>query len=137
MRELDAETIRHALETARENGFRVVKLQADETKFRAVLGKPARKAAAANLQALIEIAEPTEADGIELLTAGLVGYFRETAEPFQVGRTIERGEVVASISALGLANDVASNVSGEILEVLVETGQPVAYGQVLAKVKTA
>lgn len=135
MRELDADTIRHALETARTHGFRTVRIQADETKFRAVLGKPARKKPALNLQALIELDEPREEDGVKNLTAGLVGYFRESSEPLSVGRVIERGEVIASISALGLANDVESAVSGEILEVLVEPGQAVEYGQVLAKVK--
>ena len=47
----------------------------------------------------------------------------------------ETGDIVAVISQLGIANDVESRVSGEIVEVLIEENQPVMFGQVLARIK--
>lgn len=70
-----------------------------------------------------------------VLTAPVVGYLREVATPLAVGRKVDAGETVAEIVALGLANDVVSPASGEVVELLVEPGSPVEYGQVLAKVK--
>ena len=50
---------------------------------------------------------------------------------------MDKGEIVASIAALGLNNDVESPVSGEIIEVLVKPDQAVEFGQALALVKAA
>jgi acetyl-CoA carboxylase biotin carboxyl carrier protein len=64
-----------------------------------------------------------------------VGYYRADGAKLEVGQTIEKGDVVATIAALGLANDLESPVSGVVTEVLAKEGDPVQYGQVLAKVK--
>ena len=67
------------------------------------------------------------------IKATLVGYYREAKEPIAVGRTIRKGDPVGTIEALGIVTDVTSKVEGEIVEVLVEPGQAVEYGQVLAR----
>jgi acetyl-CoA carboxylase biotin carboxyl carrier protein len=133
MPELDAETIRHALKIAREHGFRSVRLKADETKFSAVLGRPKRPSSLPPLSELFERSDIAE--GHAEIVSPMVGYYREAATKLEKGKAVSRGDVVAIIAALGLANDVESTVEGEIVEVVVEPGQPVEYGQVLAKVK--
>ena len=69
------------------------------------------------------------------IKANQVGYYRPAGKPLEVGLTVSKGDVVAVISALGLANDLESPVEGEVVEVLVADGEPVQFGQVLAQVK--
>lgn len=133
MPELDTDTIRHALQIARKHGFRSVRLRAEDSKFRAVLGKAPRKTIEQPSGAVIQLAD--EEPEFLTICSHLVGYFREGEVPLEVGNEVCRGDVVGVVTALGLANDVESQVEGEIVDVLVEPGQPVEYGQVLAMVK--
>ena len=132
MSNLDLELVRHALSVARKHGFAEVELGVGEESFSAKLD-PAPPKSKTKKSAAIEAAS-TESE-LQNVVATLVGYYREAKQPLQVGATINKGDVVAVISALGIANDVESKVSGEVVEVLVEPNQPVEYGQVLARVK--
>ncbi len=131
MSNLDLELVRHALSVARQRGFAEVELAIGEQNFSAHLDPLPRKAGQAKASGPEAPKEP------ELLniTATLVGYYREAKRPLRVGDIVQKGDVVAVVAALGIANDVESKVSGEVVEVLVEPNQPVEYGQTLAKVK--
>jgi biotin carboxyl carrier protein len=48
---------------------------------------------------------------------------------------VERGEIVAVVSGLGLDTEVEAPAGGEIVEVRVKPDQPVEYGQVLARIE--
>jgi biotin carboxyl carrier protein len=130
MATLDPELVRHALSVARQHGFAEVELGIGDDSFAAKLdtmppkihGKPRPGGAAS---------EPE----LQTIAATLVGYYRPTKPPLQIGQTVKKGDIVAIIAALGIANDVESKVAGEVVEVLVEPNQPVEYGQVLAKVR--
>lgn len=66
----------------------------------------------------------------------LVGTFyaapSEDAEPFvKVGDTVKEGQVLAIVEAMKLMNEIESDYSGTIAEILVENGQGVEYGQPL------
>lgn len=65
----------------------------------------------------------------------LVGIFRWNNE-YRVGDVVSIGEKIGYLDSLKTKTDVVSDVSGEILEVLVEDGVPVEYGQVLVVVKS-
>jgi len=65
----------------------------------------------------------------------LVGIFRWNNE-YRVGNLVSVGEKIGYLDSLKTKTDVISDVSGEILEVLVEDGMPVEYGQVLVVVKS-
>jgi acetyl-CoA carboxylase biotin carboxyl carrier protein len=59
------------------------------------------------------------------------------AEPFvQVGTKIAVDSRLCIIEAMKVMNEIKSEVAGEILEVLVENGEPVEFGQPLFLVKT-
>lgn len=133
MASIDADVVKHALTVAREYGFAEVELTNGESRFSASLEPAPRRK---------KPAPPThDENGVaivpELLAvkATHVGYLRAEGGKLQVGQVIAKGDVVASIATLGLANDVESSVSGEIVEVLVKDGDSVQFGQVLAKVK--
>ena len=54
------------------------------------------------------------------------------APPFvEVGSRISAGDVVCIIEAMKILNQIESEVSGSVKEILVENGQPVEYGQTL------
>lgn len=58
-------------------------------------------------------------------------------DPFVTkGSTITKGSVVCIVEAMKLFNEIESEVSGEIVEILVENGEIVEYGQPLYRVKT-
>ena len=60
------------------------------------------------------------------------------AEPYvDVGDAISPGKVLCIIEAMKLMNEIESEVSGKIIEILVENAQPVEYNQVLFKVQKA
>ncbi len=69
------------------------------------------------------------------ITAPMVGIFHVTEGIAAVGATVTEGQVVGSIESVKLANDIKSNVAGTVVEVMVEDGMPVEYGQQLFKVE--
>ena len=55
-----------------------------------------------------------------------------TADPYiQVGQSVQTGAVLCIIEAMKLMNEIESEVSGKIVKILVENGQPVEYNQTL------
>ncbi|MNC99806.1 Biotin carboxyl carrier protein of acetyl-CoA carboxylase [compost metagenome] len=58
------------------------------------------------------------------------------ADPFvKVGDKVKEKTVVCIIEAMKLMNDIVADTTGEIVEILVENGQLVEYGQPLFLVK--
>ncbi len=60
------------------------------------------------------------------------------AAPFvEVGSTIEPGSTLCIVEAMKLMNEIESDVSGKLVKILVENGQPVEYDQTLFLVEKA
>ena len=58
------------------------------------------------------------------------------AKPFvTVGQSINKGDKVCIIEAMKLMNEIESEVSGKVVEICVQDGQPVEFGQVLMYVE--
>ncbi len=54
------------------------------------------------------------------------------ADPFvQVGTTVKVGDTLCIIEAMKLMNEIESEFAGTVVEILVENGQPIEYGQPL------
>ncbi len=133
MASIDLEVVKHALSVAREHGFAEVELANGDARFSASLEAiPRKKKAAAVVQTPIQ-SDPIS--GLFPIKAGFVGYLRSAGSKLAVGQSVDKGESVASIATLGLSNDVEASATGEIVEVLVNDGDPVQFGQVLAQVK--
>lgn len=133
MASIDAEVVKHALQVARDHGFAEVELANGEAQFRASL-EPATRSKIQATGVVDESDFPPETSLLSI-KATHVGYFREDEGKLEVGYHVAKGDVVASISTLGLANDVESTVAGEIVEVLVKDGDAVEFGQAIARVK--
>jgi acetyl-CoA carboxylase biotin carboxyl carrier protein len=60
------------------------------------------------------------------------------AAPFvQVGSMVEPGAVLCIVEAMKLMNEIEADVSGKIVKIMVENGQPVEYDQTLFLVEKA
>ncbi|NLY51699.1 MAG: acetyl-CoA carboxylase biotin carboxyl carrier protein [Firmicutes bacterium] len=76
------------------------------------------------------------AEGLVTIEAPMVGTFYRApapdAEPYvEVGSIVEVGQPLCIIEAMKLMNEIESEVSGRIVEILAENAQPVEYGQPL------
>ena len=71
-----------------------------------------------------------------IVKSPLVGTFyaapSEDAEPFvKVGDSVKEGQVLAIVEAMKLMNEIESDFTGTVKEILVENGQGVEFGQPL------
>ncbi len=78
--------------------------------------------------------------GVVYVKSPMVGTFYKAASPeskpfAEVGSKITETSVVCIIEAMKIMNEIQSEVKGTVVEILVENGQPVEYGQKLFKVK--
>lgn len=85
-------------------------------------------------------APEVEEKGITYVKSPMVGTFYRAPSPdsppfAEEGGKIKVDSVVCIIEAMKVMNEIQSEVSGKILEILVENGEPVEYGQALMKVK--
>jgi len=80
--------------------------------------------------------EARAADDLHLVKSPIVGTYYGSpspgAEPFvKVGGYIETGQTLCIVEAMKLMNEIESDISGEVLRIFAENGQPVEYGQPL------
>ena len=86
-----------------------------------------------------QVAPPGRSDLAEI-TSPMVGTFYRAAapgeEPFvEVGNNVKVGQTICILEAMKLMNEIESEFNAEIIEILVENGTPVEFGQVLMRVK--
>jgi len=79
---------------------------------------------------------------LEEIKSPMVGTFYRAPAPdeppfTEVGARIRVGDTVCIIEAMKLMNELEAEVSGEVVEILVENAQPVEFGQVLMRVKAS
>jgi acetyl-CoA carboxylase biotin carboxyl carrier protein len=76
-----------------------------------------------------------EASGHKVLAPMVGTFYRSSspeAEPFaKVGDTISAGDTLCVIEAMKMMNQIESDVSGTVLSVEIENGEPIEFGQVL------
>jgi len=49
----------------------------------------------------------------------------------EVGTVVKKGQPLCIVEAMKLMNEIQAEVSGEVVRIYVENGQPVEYGQPL------
>jgi acetyl-CoA carboxylase biotin carboxyl carrier protein len=97
---------------------------------------PARVSPAQGIPAVSE--EPAKESLLEIKSP-MVGTFYAAAEPgakpyMSVGDRVKNGQIVCIIEAMKIMNEIESEFSGVVREVLVQNAQPVEYGQVLFRI---
>ena len=147
------EEIRELAQIMKENGLGVLELQEDGTSLRletacatapvvqAVVpaAAPAAPAPAPTAPATAPDGTPVDFNNLKEVKSPMVGMFYQApspeADPYvRVGSKVKKGDVLCVIEAMKLLNEITADTDGEIVDVCVENGQLVEYGQVLFKI---
>jgi acetyl-CoA carboxylase biotin carboxyl carrier protein len=152
--------IKELIELIAEKQFTEFELERDNFRLRLQRGSPATAAAALSSTASSALASgsivmpeirPIEVtpeaapvsvpeELLHFVASPIVGTFYRaaspTAEPFaKLGEMVQEGKTLCIIEAMKLMNEIPSDVSGTVVKILVENGQPVEYGQPLFGIK--
>ena len=74
------------------------------------------------------------------VTAPMVGTFYRSPAPeespfVEIGSVVAAGQTVCILEAMKLMNELEAEAAGEVVEILVENGTPVEFGQVLMRIR--
>jgi acetyl-CoA carboxylase biotin carboxyl carrier protein len=88
------------------------------------------------------VSPPANEPKYDVIASPMVGTFYRAVAPgepsfVEVGDRIRNGQTVCIIEAFKVMNELEAEVSGEVMEILVENGQAVEFGQPLMRVKPA
>jgi acetyl-CoA carboxylase biotin carboxyl carrier protein len=107
----------------------------------AVAATPPMAVAAPPAAPVAEVPNPIDKKWVEIKSP-MVGTFYRAPNPDEppftaVGDRIANGQTVCIIEAMKLMNELEAEVAGQVMEILVENGQPVEFGQTLMHVNPA
>ena len=154
--QLDHEQLHRLLEALGDSDIQEFRLEGDDFRLEIRRNLPGQAvvapvmaapvATAASVKPLDSASPPpaatsTRSDLLEI-TAPMVGTFYRAPAPgepsfVEVGTRINVGQAVCILEAMKLMNELESEVGGEVVEILVDNGTPVEFGQVLMRVKPA
>lgn len=81
---------------------------------------------------------PVNKKWIEISSPMVGTFYRSPApdeDPFvEIGETVRKGQAICIIEAMKLMNEIESEANGQIMEILVQNGEPVEYGQALMRI---
>ncbi len=154
--QLDHNQLRELIALLGESDIQELKLEGDDFRLELRRNLPASQpqvvmqaapaaipapapAAPATLSVAPPAAPAVRSDLVEI-TAPMVATFYRAPSPgdpafVELGARINVGQTVCILEAMKLMNELESEVSGEVVEILVENGTPVEFGQVLMRVK--
>ena len=75
-----------------------------------------------------------------IVKSPMVGTFYTKPSPasenyVEIGKTVKKGDILCIIEAMKLMNEIESEFSGEVIEILVKDGDTVEYGTPLFRIK--
>jgi acetyl-CoA carboxylase biotin carboxyl carrier protein len=144
----DVKRIRRLVELMNEHDLSEVDLRQGEQRIKIRKGHdpvytagPAPASAPAPVAA--PVASPARGDDANLavVKSPMVGTFYTSSSPdtppfVKVGDHVGSSTTVCIIEAMKVFNEIPAEVSGQVVAVLVENGEPVEFGQPLFKVDT-
>lgn len=103
---------------------------------------PAAPAAATPEQLREQTSAGESEAGIAYVTSPFVGTFYRASAPetdsfVEVGSSVKPGQTLCIVEAMKLMNEIEAEVAGTVVEILVENGKSVEFGQKLFKLKVS
>jgi len=85
---------------------------------------------------------PAKKDNLKEVPSPFVGTFYRSSSPgadpyVREGQLVKAGDVLCIIEAMKLMNEIECEISGKVISILVENGQPVEYGEPLFLIETS
>ena len=144
---LDLDQLRELIRLLDESNLTEIEVAHDDDRIRVrrdpapVVGAVASPSAGASSTTQSGSALAEQDDG-NYVTSPFVGTFYRAPSPeteafVQQGDSIAPGQVLCIVEAMKLMNEIESEVSGTIVEILVENGKPVEYGDRLFRIETS
>jgi acetyl-CoA carboxylase biotin carboxyl carrier protein len=129
----DIKTIEGIVLAAKRHGLTAVRIRQGDVSLRLEL--PAD--ALSNPEVLIRAEAPgTDPPATNVVVRStMVGFFRSAPSGVEEGTQVAPDTVIGIIEALGLPNEIPAGLVGTLDELLVEDGQPVEYGQAIARIR--
>jgi len=144
--EISSEQLQRIVHLLDKSDVSEIEVKRASSGMRLVLRK-AKAAEGSNIQTAVPLFVETEEpasppDTRHTVTAPLVGIFHSWAKPrgaplVSPGDNVTVGQRVGTIQSLNVLNEVETLVAGRIVEILVEDGHPVEYGQPLMTIDSA
>jgi acetyl-CoA carboxylase biotin carboxyl carrier protein len=84
--------------------------------------------------------ESSDGEDLAIVTSPIVGTFYRSPEPesrpfVEVGDVVRKGQVLCIIEAMKLMNEIDSEHDGEVVNIYIENGQAVQYGERLFAIR--
>ncbi len=137
---LNMDELRELANLVIEHGFTDFEFENENIRIRLskMTSAPAAAPIAAPAIAVEPAAEPAvdEDAGLHKITSPIVGTFYRSPGPdkdayVSEGSNVSPETTVCIVEAMKLMNEIQAEVSGEVVKIYVENGQPVEYGQPL------
>lgn len=124
----------------------IVKIEPEKKEVQKVKETPVKSTEVTNEPAALE-ARPqvvseaaVDSANVKVINSPIVGTFYTSAGPgkdnfVNVGSKVKKGQTLCIIEAMKLMNEIDSEVSGEVVEILADNEQMVEYGQPLFKIR--
>ncbi|MBP9112228.1 MAG: acetyl-CoA carboxylase biotin carboxyl carrier protein [Polyangiaceae bacterium] len=142
---VDLTKLQNLLELLRKESVHEFEHEDEKVKLRIVRGQAfvaAAQPVAAAVSAAPAVAAPVNDPNTVEITSPFVGTFYRAPSPdapafVEVGSTVRPGQALCIVEAMKLMNEIESEISGTIVEILVQNGKSVEFGQKLFRVKKA
>jgi acetyl-CoA carboxylase biotin carboxyl carrier protein len=146
--QISLEQLKSLLETLEKGDVSEFEYEDEQLKLRLSLGKKAMPvvhamphlAPAAPIAAAAAKPSDDNDPNVVFITSPFVGTFYRAPGPdsanfCEVGSSVKQGQTLCIIEAMKLMNEIESEAAGTIVDVLVENGKSVEFGQKLFKLK--
>ncbi len=135
------EEVQRLVDLVRESGVGEIRVRRGETEItvKALPDAPAPPIAQPITEIAVQPAEglaSPERDGLHAVRSPVVGTFYRAPAPgedpyVEVGDRVRAGQTVCIVEAMKLMNEIVTDVSGEVVEILAENAGGVEYDQPL------
>ena len=147
---LDLDQLRELIRLLDEANLTEIEVEHDDDRIRVrrdpapVLGAAAAESVApvsAPVSEPVSVGSAPDDDDSDYVTSPFVGTFYRAPSPngdpfVDIGDSVVPGQVLCIVEAMKLMNEIEAEAAGTIVEVLVENGKPVEYGDRLFRIET-
>ncbi|MGB8221020.1 MAG: acetyl-CoA carboxylase biotin carboxyl carrier protein [Polyangiales bacterium] len=144
---LDLDQLRELIRILDESNLTEIEVEHDDDRIRIrrdpvpALTQSLAPPSSANATNPAETPAPLDDDGI-YVTSPFVGTFYRAASPdgdpfVEIGDAIAPGQVLCIVEAMKLMNEIEAEATGTIVEILIEDGKPVEYGDRLFRIENS